>query len=83
MLSTDIGLTEMKLFLFQFDIFDDHDWIFTDNVKQMIKVYNRFNVNMENRDRHKSKIEENGKIEDITTHVIPNRDPLFSVLTLT
>ena len=49
----------------------------------MIKVYNRFSVNMENRDRHKSKIEEKEKIEDITTHVIPNRDPLFSVLPLT
>jgi hypothetical protein len=29
---------------------DDYDWKFTDNVKQLIKVYNRFSVNMEKRD---------------------------------
>ena len=51
---------------------DDYDWIFTDNVKQLIKVYNRFSVNMEKRDIFKNKTEENGKIEDITTHVIPS-----------
>ena len=42
---------------------DDYDWIFTDNVKQQIKVY-RFSLNMEKRDSFKNKIEENGKIED-------------------
>ena len=52
----------------------------TDNEKQLIKVYNRISGNMENRDIHKHKIEENWKIEDITIHMIPNRDPLFSVL---
>ena len=59
---------------------DDYEWIFTDNVKQQIKVYNRFSLNMQKRDSFKNEIEENGKIEDITTHVIPYRDPLFSVL---
>ena len=37
-------------------------------------------MNMEKRDIFKNKIVENGKIEDITTHVIPYCDPLFSVL---
>ena len=58
----------------------DYDWIFTDNVKQLIKVYNRFSVNMEKRNSYGNKIEEDGKSENVTTHVIPNRDPLFSVL---
>ena len=59
---------------------DDYEWIFTDNVKQQIKVYNRFSLNMQKRDSFTNEIEENGKIEDITTHVIPYCDPLFSVL---
>ena len=32
------------------------------------------------REIFKNKIGKNGKIEDITIHVIPYRDPLFSVL---
>ena len=58
----------------------DCDLIFTDNMKQLKKVYNRFVQSYKNRENYITEKEENDKNEDIITHVIPNRDPLFSVI---
>ena len=58
----------------------DYDLIFTDNMKQLKKVYNRFVQSYKNRENYITEKEENGKTKDIITHVIPNRDPLFSVI---
>ena len=59
---------------------EDYDLIFTDNIKQLKKVYNRFVQSYKNRENYITEKEENDKYEDIITHVIPNRDPLFSVI---
>ena len=49
-------------------------------MKQLKKVYNRFVQSYKNRENYITEKEENGKTKDIITHVIPNRDPLFSVI---
>ena len=58
----------------------DYNLIFSDNIKQRKKVYNRFVLSYKNRDNYITEKEENEKTEDIITHVISNRDPLFSVI---
>ena len=58
----------------------NYDLIFSDNMKQLKKVYNRYIQSYKNGENYITEKEENEKTEDIITHVISNRDPLFSVI---